>query len=111
MEWTIKVISFELNCSDTQSRVPVTLNRSEFEQWRCDIGQLERSLTDVIVVIATTRGSGRQGYADEEGRAYDFVSRCFAPWSGVPEDPVTGGLCNCTDVMRIDRPILLTHSV
>lgn len=25
-----------------------------------------------------------------QGQAYDFVSRCFAPASGIPEDPVTG---------------------
>lgn len=25
-----------------------------------------------------------------EGEAYDFYSRYFAPWVGIPEDPVTG---------------------
>lgn len=29
------------------------------------------------------------------GRAYDFVSRCFFPGDGVPEDPVTGS-AHCT---------------
>ncbi len=33
-------------------------------------------------VIVTTRSDGKSGY--------DFVSRFFAPQSGVPEDPVTG---------------------
>ncbi|XP_076439608.1 phenazine biosynthesis-like domain-containing protein 2 [Babylonia areolata] len=64
--------------------------RSQFEKWRPDIGQLESAITGVIVVIATTRGSVEKGYVDGDGKAYDFVSRCFAPWSGVPEDPVTG---------------------
>nr|KAG5709406.1 hypothetical protein BaRGS_029255 [Batillaria attramentaria] len=66
------------------------MSRSEFEKWRCDIGQMEQSLSNVVVVIVTTRGTPEQGYVDDQGVAYDFVSRCFAPWSGVPEDPVTG---------------------
>ena len=28
-----------------------------------------------------------------EGEAYDFLSRYFAPWVGIPEDPVTGQYC------------------
>lgn len=27
---------------------------------------------------------------DSEGTKYDFLSRYFAPWNGIPEDPVTG---------------------
>ncbi|XP_076439607.1 phenazine biosynthesis-like domain-containing protein [Babylonia areolata] len=64
--------------------------RSEFEKWRPDIGQLESSLACDVIVIATTRGSAEQGYVNEEGKAYDFVSRVFAPGYGVPEDPVCG---------------------
>eukprot|EP00916_Digyalum_oweni_P002613 GHVL01004745.1.p1 GENE.GHVL01004745.1~~GHVL01004745.1.p1 ORF type:complete len:297 (+),score=6.75 GHVL01004745.1:62-952(+) len=64
--------------------------RADFEQWQPDIGQLERSVTGVIVLIVTTRGGRQQGFADQAGRDYDFVSRCFAPWSGIAEDPVTG---------------------
>jgi predicted PhzF superfamily epimerase YddE/YHI9 len=26
----------------------------------------------------------------DDGDQYDFVSRYFAPWVGIPEDPVTG---------------------
>lgn len=34
-------------------------------------------------------------FADHQGSpdsqpGYDFYSRCFVPWAGVPEDPVTG---------------------
>ena len=25
-----------------------------------------------------------------KGTEYDFISRYFAPWVGIPEDPVTG---------------------
>ncbi len=27
-------------------------------------------------------------------KEYDFISRYFAPWVGIPEDPVTGP-CQC----------------
>jgi len=43
-----------------------------------DLGAVAR--IDARGVIVTSRGSGK----------YDFVSRFFAPQSGVPEDPVTG---------------------
>ncbi len=33
-------------------------------------------------VILTTSG--------DPGSGYHFVSRYFAPWNGIPEDPVTG---------------------
>lgn len=66
------------------------MTRSQLEQWRCDTGEMERSLSNVVVVMVTTRGTPDQGYVDDQGEAYDFVSRCFAPWTGVPEDPVTG---------------------
>ncbi|KAL8560266.1 hypothetical protein ACOMHN_005997 [Nucella lapillus] len=64
--------------------------RSEFEQMQPDVSELQRSSEGTIVVIVTTRGGKDQGYVDSQGRVYDFVSRCFAPSSGVPEDPVTG---------------------
>ncbi|KAF6020042.1 PBLD [Bugula neritina] len=42
--------------------------------------------TDIKGVIVTVLGGG----ADKDKRPYDFVSRYFAPWVGIPEDPVTG---------------------
>ncbi|KAK7109328.1 phenazine biosynthesis-like domain-containing protein 1 [Littorina saxatilis] len=65
-------------------------NRQQFESWRPDIARLERSVRGVLVVVVTTRGSGQQGYVDQAGTPYTFVSRCFAPWINIPEDPVTG---------------------
>jgi len=43
--------------------------------------------TDVRGVIVTT--SGLKGSSQYDG-LYDFVSRYFAPWNGIDEDPVTG---------------------
>lgn len=41
-------------------------------------------------VIITLRGRSDNGCADQSGDQYDFISRYFAPWNGIPEDPVTG---------------------
>ena len=41
--------------------------------------ELIRELPDCLVVVVTAKGDSA-----------DFVSRCFAPGTGVPEDPVTG---------------------
>lgn len=35
------------------------------------------------------------GENDAFGKSYDFVSRYFAPWNGIPEDPVTGKIQSC----------------
>lgn len=40
----------------------------------------------------TVKGSLQNNCVDNEGKSYDFVSRYFAPWLGVHEDPVTGSL-------------------
>ena len=34
--------------------------------------------------------SVKSGGCDSEGQPYDFISRYFAAWNGIPEDPVTG---------------------
>lgn len=41
----------------------------------------------VIVTLKGNRDNGGVGAAD---RQYDFISRYFSPWNGIPEDPVTG---------------------
>lgn len=41
-----------------------------------NFADLERTRSDLIVTA--------------KGRSVDFVSRLFAPWAGIPEDPVTG---------------------
>ena len=42
-----------------------------------------------IIVTAPAAETGDET-GDETGHRYDFVSRFFAPGSGIPEDPVTG---------------------
>ncbi|XP_022249331.1 phenazine biosynthesis-like domain-containing protein isoform X2 [Limulus polyphemus] len=41
-------------------------------------------------VIITLRGFPENGCSSQDGKTYDFVSRYFAPWNGIDEDPVTG---------------------
>lgn len=41
-------------------------------------------------VIITLKGTIDNGCVDKTGEEYDFISRYFAPWNGIPEDPVTG---------------------
>lgn len=59
--------------------------RETFEKLSPNIGALHESdkSGNVFGVIITMCGAG--GAAD-----YDFLSRYFAPWNGIPEDPVTG---------------------
>jgi predicted PhzF superfamily epimerase YddE/YHI9 len=49
-----------------------------------DFDQLRR--IDVRGVIVTSRSASSQ---------FDFVSRFFAPWAGIDEDPVTGSAHCC----------------
>ncbi|XP_041364222.1 phenazine biosynthesis-like domain-containing protein [Gigantopelta aegis] len=65
-------------------------SRCQFEDWTPDINQMQPSTDDLFVLIVTTRGSAGQGFQDNKGKEYDFVSRVFGPWAGIPEDPVTG---------------------
>ena len=47
---------------------------------------------DICGVAVTLKGSSVNGCQDNDGCQYDFVSRYFNPWLGIPEDPVTGEL-------------------
>ncbi len=57
---------------------------SGFGPYPPDFGRL--SAVDAFAIIVTAPGA-----ADD----VDFVSRFFAPWAGIPEDPVTGS-AHCT---------------
>ena len=61
------------------------VGRSGLESLQPDISSLPKahqpSGMDIRGVIVTTQGDGTD---------YDFFSRYFAPWYGIPEDPVTG---------------------
>ena len=60
------------------------LFRQDLEEMRPCIDQMAsaESSGGVRGVIVTVRADPQHGY--------DFYSRYFAPWVGIPEDPVTG---------------------
>ncbi|XP_046568802.1 phenazine biosynthesis-like domain-containing protein 1 [Haliotis rubra] len=73
-------------------RLSDSCTRSEMESIQPQIPRMveSESTGKVRGVIITLRGSQSNGAVDAEGRGYDFVSRYFAPWVGIPEDHVTG---------------------
>ncbi|XP_066303570.1 phenazine biosynthesis-like domain-containing protein [Branchiostoma lanceolatum] len=76
---------------DLLVRIPDSITREQFEKLRPNVQDMIAAHTEEIRgVIVTLKGSMENGCVDEEGVQYDFVSRFFDPWSGVPEDPVTG---------------------
>lgn len=56
--------------------VAVLQNTAAVKNFSPDFADLERMRSDLIVTA--------------KGHDVDFVSRLFAPWAGIPEDPVTG---------------------
>ena len=64
-------------------RLPDGTTRADLEAMKIDVDALLKINTSDQVrgVIITILGQGTQ---------YDFISRYFAPWVGIPEDPVTG---------------------
>eukprot|EP00037_Helgoeca_nana_P002136 m.32005 g.32005 ORF g.32005 m.32005 type:complete len:276 (-) comp12386_c0_seq3:573-1400(-) len=62
-----------------------SVSRDELEGLRPDTVAMSRAHDGSRVrgIIVTTSGAGKRG-------EYDFISRYFAPWNGIAEDPVTG---------------------
>ncbi|KAF8770965.1 Phenazine biosynthesis-like domain-containing [Argiope bruennichi] len=65
----------------------------EFESFKTNPTELLSAVDGLIGVIVTLKASSEE-WVDRDGNRYDFVSRYFAPWAGVPEDPVTGSAHN-----------------
>lgn len=68
------------------------VTRETIEKLEPQIGKMisTYNVGDIKGVGVTVRGSQANGCVDKEGNVYDFISRYFAPWLGIPEDPVTG---------------------
>ncbi|XP_028404955.1 phenazine biosynthesis-like domain-containing protein isoform X2 [Dendronephthya gigantea] len=75
-------------------RLEDSTSRSTFEAFQPDIQSMLSTAPskdlDVRGVIVTVKGSKEFGYCNDHGEQFDFVSRYFAPWLGIDEDPVTG---------------------
>lgn len=68
------------------------LHRKDLESFCPDFQAMTSAHSAGIVrgVIVTLQGTKSNGCVDTPGEVYDFISRYFAPWRGVLEDPVTG---------------------
>lgn len=73
-------------------RLTDKMTRKQLESLTPDISSMMAAEVTGKVkgVIVTMKGSTENGAVSSDGEAYDFVSRYFAPWNGIPEDPVTG---------------------
>eukprot|EP00058_Branchiostoma_floridae_P017446 XP_002602934.1 hypothetical protein BRAFLDRAFT_251802 [Branchiostoma floridae] len=86
----------DLFVSHTAKKLVVRLQdgttRSTLESLRPDTASMLAAHTQDIIrgVIVTVKGSLENGCVDNHGEMCDFISRYFAPWNGIPEDPVTG---------------------
>jgi PhzF family phenazine biosynthesis protein len=60
-----------------------------------DAEEVVRSLKPNLSLLETVQARGVIVTARSDDRAFDFVSRFFAPAAGVPEDPVTGSAHCC----------------
>src|SRR5262249_47852753 len=60
-----------------------------------DSAEEVRQLTPDLSLVAKIKGRGVIVTAKSDQPEYDFVSRFFAPQSGVAEDPVTGSAHCC----------------
>ena len=70
----------------------VQVGRTQFDYLvELDSESTVRSLTPNLALVASLPVRGVIVTAQSDSGEHDFVSRFFAPQSGVPEDPVTGG--------------------
>ena len=69
-----------------------TTFRKDFEEYKPNIDKFvaAHNTGKIRGVLLTIKGGEENGCVDHNGEAYDFVSRYFAPWVGITEDPVTG---------------------
>ncbi|HZP28795.1 MAG TPA: PhzF family phenazine biosynthesis protein [Acidimicrobiia bacterium] len=97
------------------ARVVVTLRNTHDLLVELEDAAAVRALTPDVAALAAfdTRAVVVTARA-ETGRAADFVSRCFAPRVGVPEDPVTGSAhCALAPYWanRLGKTTLVGHQV
>jgi PhzF family phenazine biosynthesis protein len=88
--------------------VAVLASEAEVRGLKPNLGAIE------LIASEATQGRGNVGAAAfaDAGAAYDVVDRFFAPGSGIPEDPTTGGLhCILTPLFadKLGKPRLRFH--
>lgn len=84
----LPVVACQLSAATKKLLVHIDCTRAQLEALSPDIAALEAAHTENIirgVIVTTSGGDGEPGSSE-----YDCLSRYFAPWNGIPEDPVTG---------------------
>ncbi|XP_060071714.1 phenazine biosynthesis-like domain-containing protein 1 [Ylistrum balloti] len=84
----IDSIHYSSNTKKLLVRLTDTCSRADLENLQPEITNFQKvessgRIMGVIVTVRGEKGDGKQ-------KTYDFLSRYFAPWNGIPEDPVTG---------------------
>lgn len=79
------VAECEYSAATKKLLLRVQATRAQLEALQPDIAALQAAHTADRIrgVMVTTAGAGEPG-------GFDCLSRYFAPWNGIPEDPVTG---------------------
>ncbi|KFM67665.1 Phenazine biosynthesis-like domain-containing protein 1, partial [Stegodyphus mimosarum] len=68
------------------------VTRAQLEQLKPRDSELLAAMSDIIGVAVTLKGLCKDDCLDSDWNSYDFMSRYFAPWFGVSEDPVCGSV-------------------
>eukprot|EP00057_Strongylocentrotus_purpuratus_P022918 XP_011677392.1 PREDICTED: phenazine biosynthesis-like domain-containing protein [Strongylocentrotus purpuratus] len=86
---TVQEIKYSPGSCKLLLRLKDDIRRASLEGLTPNIGKFmsHHNNGEVKGVIVTVKANGE---VNEDGTPYDFFSRYFAPWNGIPEDPVTG---------------------
>ncbi|CAH3196647.1 unnamed protein product [Porites evermanni] len=91
-ELAVKEVEYSKTTKKLLLCLQTSLTRHDLEKLSPDFQAMMSAHSGGLVrgVIVTLQGNESNGCVDNNGAVYDFVSRYFAPWVGIPEDPVTG---------------------
>ncbi|XP_071953586.1 phenazine biosynthesis-like domain-containing protein isoform X2 [Antedon mediterranea] len=88
----IKEVEYSEKTGKLLIRLQDSYTRNDLENLKPDTTAMMKAQPNGPVkgVIITLKGSHENGATDDNDQQFDFISRYFAPWNGIPEDPVTG---------------------
>lgn len=82
-----KLIPHQVRLSPTTKKLLIRLQDGTTRQ---DLEDLKVDKEAVLKIDTSDQVRGVIVTLNGQGTQYDFISRYFAPWVGIPEDPVTG---------------------
>ncbi len=112
-QYPIEKIAIPENFKDIIGFSPIAMYRSA-DQWRIAIANDQEQITEAKpnFSIMESHDLGHLMITAKSALdAYDFVVRCFAPMSGIDEDPVTGS-AHCALIplwaQRLDKTVMIS---